>query len=86
MKKYYVSYVVECRGYEGGVREEEFENLSKCFIDVIEHFSDLDDDFEEDDYDEKSLEEMLNLRQSENCGEWRIVSIIEEGKGVVYTY
>ena len=85
MKKYFISYVVESLGYEGNVKVWECKNNKDCFIKILDHFNGLDEDFNEEDYGEESLEEMLDSVQSENCGEWMIVSIISEGK-IIYTF
>lgn len=84
MKKFYVSSVSESYGYDCNCHEEEFESFKDCLINVIDEYHGLDDDFNKDDHSEEELEEWLDTIHSENCGEWIIVSIIEEGKGIVY--
>lgn len=84
MKKFYVSIVSESYGYDCTCWSKEFKSLKECLIEVIDDLHGLDENFNKKDWDENQLVHWLNTIHSENCGEWIVVSIIEEGEGIVY--
>ena len=84
MKKFYVSYVSsEFVGESCDVSVYDCENLRECLIELLVEF--CGEEKEELVGDVQELGTLLKEREDENCGEWKIVSIIEGGD-LVYCY
>lgn len=80
MKKFFISSVTLDRSATSDCVEREFESYKDCLVYMLEAFGGVECESENVD----DLEEHLRQVESENCGEWSIVSVIEEGRGIVY--